>query len=270
MDSENRRQVKELRFETIAPQTGGSGLVSAPAVPRLQLPDVLRGLAVFLMIVFHSAYDLNHFNILALDLFHGQFWPALQKVIMTLFVGVAGVSLALAAQHGLKWSRFWRREAILVASAGLVSAGSYALFPTSWIFFGVLHFMALASLVALPLLRCGAWNIALGSVAVLLPWFVNEPFFNAMSLQWVGLGTEVANTKDYAPFLPWFGVLLLGIYTGSKLEQCALCLRPLPDWRVLAWLRWLGRHSLVIYLAHQPLLMVFFWLVALLIGAIEK
>jgi len=268
VDSENRRQVKELSFKTITPQISGGGIISAPAVSRFPLPDVFRGLAVLLMMVFHSAYDLNHFNILTLDLFHGHFWPAFQKVIMTLFVGVAGVSLALAARHGLKWSRFLRREAILVASAGLVSAGSYWLFPTSWIFFGVLHFMALASVVALPFLRLGGWNLVLGNVAVWLPWFVNEPFFNTISLQWVGLGTEVANTKDYAPFLPWFGVLLFGIYIGSKFAHCSLCLRSLPAWRVLAWLRWLGRHSLVVYLAHQPLLMVFFWLVAMLIGAL--
>lgn len=270
MDSEDRGQVEELRFKSIVPPISRGENAFAPTISRLELPDALRGLAVLLMLVFHSAYDLNHFNFLSLDLLHGHFWPAFQKVIVTLFVGVAGVSLALAARQGLKWSRFWRREAALVASAGLVSAGSYGLFPTSWIFFGVLHFMALASVLALPFLRLGGWNVLLGCVALLLPCWIDSSVFNAAGLQWVGLGTEVANTKDYTPFLPWFGVMLFGVYIGGKLERCALCLKPLPAWRGLRWIMWLGRHSLVVYLAHQPLLMAFFWMIATLTGVAEK
>jgi uncharacterized membrane protein len=270
VDSEDRGQVEELRFKAIVSPISRGEKSVAPTVSRFELPDALRGLAVLLMLVFHSAYDLDHFNFLSLDLLHSTFWLAFQKVIVTLFVGVAGISLALAARRGLNRSRFWRREAVLVASAGLVSAGSYWLFPTSWIFFGVLHFMALASVMALPCLRLGGWNVLLGGVVLLLPWWINTPLFNAASLQWVGLGTEVTDTKDYTPFLPWFGVMLLGVYAGSRFERCSLCLRPLPRWRGLAGIRWLGRHSLVVYLAHQPLLMAFFWLVAIFIGVAEK
>jgi len=270
VDSEDRGQVEELRFKAIVPPISRGESAFAPTISRLELPDALRGLAVLLMLVFHSAYDLNHFNLLSLDLLHSTFWPAFQKVIVTLFVGVAGISLALAALRGLNKPRFWRREALLVVSAGLVSAGSYWLFPTSWIFFGVLHFMALASVLALPFLRLGGWNTVLGSVAVLLPWWIHEPLFNAAGLQWVGLGTAIANTKDYTPFLPWFGVMLFGVYIGNKFERCSWCVHPLPRWRGLAEIMWLGKHSLVVYLAHQPLLMAFFWLVATFTGVAEK
>lgn len=228
-------------------------------VSRLDWPDALRGLAVLLMMVFHSAYDLNYFTILPLDLLHSDFWPAFQKVIMTLFVGVAGVSLALASRNGLKWPRFWQREALLLASAALVSAGSYWLFPTSWIFFGILHFMVLASLLAVPFLRLGGWNVLLGVWFLALPWWFTDPFFNAAGWQWVGLGDVVADTKDYAPLLPWFGILLLGVSVGRYVEDCLVCHRPLPRWPVVRGLLWLGKHSLAVYLLHQPLLMAVFW-----------
>lgn len=261
MDSEDRGQVQELRFKEIVSPISRGEKSFAPTVSRLDLPDALRGLAVLLMLVFHSAYDLNHFDILQLDLLHSDFWPAFQKVIVTLFVGVAGVSLALANRNGLKWDRFWRREGLLLASAGLVSAGSYWLFPASWIFFGVLHFMALASVLAVPFLRLGWLNLLLGGLALMLPWWVAEPFFNAAGLQWLGLGTEVSNTKDYTPLFPWFGVMLLGIYWGSIFGHCRFCLQPLPRWWWVRGLLWLGRHSLVVYLLHQPVLMALLWLV---------
>ncbi|OQX05755.1 MAG: hypothetical protein BWK73_32785 [Thiothrix lacustris] len=242
-------------------------MLSKPSSPvggkisRLELPDALRGLAVLLMVVFHSAYDLNHFNLLQLDLLHSNFWPAFQRVIVTLFVGVAGMSLALASRQGLHWQRFWRREGLLLVSAALVSVGSYALFPTSWIFFGVLHFMVVASLLAVPLLRLGGWNMLLGVLCIALPWWA-DPFFNAAWLQWLGLGTVVSSTKDYTPLLPWFGVMLLGIYAGNNLEVCRWCLQPLPRWGWTQGLVGLGKHSLAVYLLHQPLLMALFWLVA--------
>jgi uncharacterized membrane protein len=239
-------------------------------VSRFELPDALRGLAVLLMLVFHSAYDLNYFDLLQLDLLHSTFWPAFQRVIVTLFVGVAGMSLALATRHGLHWQRFLRREGLLLASAALVSVGSYAIFPTSWIFFGVLHFMAVASLLAVPFLRLGWWNLLLGAVLIALPWWLIDPVFNAAWLQWLGLGTVVSSTKDYTPLLPWFGVMLLGIAIGSHIEQCGWCLRPMPRWAVLQGVAWLGKHSLAVYLLHQPLLMALFWLLAFMLGVAEK
>lgn len=246
------------------PPPRGKGVVfSAAFFPaRLGLPDLLRGTAVLLMLIFHLCYDLDYFQWLELDLLHGAFWYVFQRLIVGLFVAVAGVSLVLASRNGLNWARFWRREAVLLGSAMLVSIGSYVLFPASWIFFGVLHFMAFASVAALPFLRLGGWNLLLGSVVLLLPWFISGEWFNAPWLQWLGLGTMVSATKDYTPFFPWFGVLLVGIYMGSRLGECGFCQRPLPAWRSLALLSWLGRHSLAVYLLHQPLLMGIFWLLA--------
>lgn len=221
---------------------------------RLQFPDALRGIAVLAMIVFHLCYDLDYFEFLHVDFSGNLFWVIFQKTIVSVFVLVAGISLGLTSRHGIRWHQFWRREVILLGCAALVSIASYILFPGSWIFFGILHFMALASVLALPFVCLGPINVLLGGLIIGLPWLVSHPVFNITALQWLGLNEVVVNTKDYTPFLPWFGVMLMGVFWGSQIEICRICIRPLPLSPLGTGLQWLGKHSLAVYMLHQPIL----------------
>lgn len=235
-----------------------------PASPRLALLDLLRGLAVLAMVIFHFCYDLDYFHFVELPITVHWGWLLFQKMIVILFVIVAGMSLGLASQQGIKWPKFWRREMILVSCAASVSLISYWLFPDSWIFFGILHFMALASLLALPLLNLRWMLIVLGLVAIALPWLVAAPIFELKPLLWLGLNKILPITRDYTPLFPWFGLMLIGIFAGQHLGHCQWCrritLQALPN----QGLGWLGRHSLAIYMLHQPLLFAgfnaFLWL----------
>lgn len=230
---------------------------------RFDLPDALRGFAVVLMMVFHFCFDLADFGYARFDFYHDPFWLNARIFIVTLFVGVSGVSLMLSGRNGVNWPRFWRREAILLGCAILISVASYAMMPQAWIFFGILHFIALAALLAVPFLRMGKINLLLGMGLIVMGIWVSHPLFDMPALQWFGLMTHKPVTEDYAPFLPWFGVLLVGMFLGKYLLSQPFFAYPLRQHALFRPLLWLGRHSLLVYMLHQPvfiLLLTLFFL----------
>ncbi|GAB1386819.1 hypothetical protein MASR1M59_19670 [Melaminivora sp.] len=222
--------------------------------------DALRGLAMVWMTLYHLAFDLNHFGLWRQDFFHDPFWTLQRSAIVSLFLLCAGMGQALAGQQGQPWQRFWRRWTQVVACALLVSAGSYAMFPQSFIYFGVLHGMAVMLLLArLSWGWRSHWLGLAGALAWLLPTLVQALLpagplaeaLNGRAHNWLGLVTRLPITEDYVPVLPWMGVVLCGLALGRWLQpQLA---GPLP--RLLAPLARLGRYSLSYYLLHQPVLL---------------
>lgn len=223
---------------------------------RVFAVDVGRGVAVLLMVAYHFSFDLNYFKLVHLDFYHSPFWLAARTVIVTMFLLLVGVSLRLATAGGLMRRAYLRRLVWLVACAAMVSAGSYLLFPGSGIFFGVLHFIALASVLGVFFARLYYTNLAAGVACIAAGLTVQHPWFDHAWLNWIGFMTRKPVTEDYVPFFPWFGVVLLGMFAGAVLagSQGAR----LRAWRLeggAGILQWLGQHSLAVYMLHQPLLL---------------
>jgi uncharacterized membrane protein len=201
------------------------------------------------MAAFHFSFDLNHFGWIHQDFYRDPVWLWQRTAIVSLFLFCAGSGQALAVLGGQGASRFWRRWAQVAGCALLVSAGSWFMFPNSWISFGVLHGMA----VMLLLLRLGLSRLPngalllLAALALAAPHLLQSPLFDTRWSNWVGLVTRKPITEDYVPVLPWLGVMLLGF----------VCTRARPSlWRGSAPrpLAVLGRWSLSFYMAHQPVL----------------
>lgn len=225
---------------------------------RIYQLDALRGVAIVMMIAYHFGFDLDYFGFIAADLNHDPFWLTSRTLIVTLFLGVMGVSLQLAHRHGIRWHAVGRRFALLAGCAAVVTLATWILFPHSYVFFGILHFIALASLLGLPFLNRPWLAIGGGASLLALGLSWSHPFFNGELWQWIGLMTHKPITEDYVPLIPWFGVVLLGMaagtaVTGSKTKRSG------GGWQ--GALAWAGRHSLPIYLLHQPLLMGMLFLV---------
>nr|WP_260501830.1 heparan-alpha-glucosaminide N-acetyltransferase [Aquabacterium sp. J223] len=221
---------------------------------RFDRLDALRGAAIVWMAAFHLGFDLAHFGLWRQDFYRDPLWTVQRTAIVSLFLFVAGLSLAVARHQGQPWHRFWRRWAQVAGAALLVSAGSALMFPRSWISFGVLHGIA----VMLVLLRLaaplGRWLWPLGLLALLLPWVVQHPAFDGRWLNWTGLVTRKPVTEDYVPLLPWIGVMAWGLAAGQWLlarRRHWLDAALAPAVRPLAVL---GRWSLSFYLLHQPVL----------------
>lgn len=226
--------------------------------PRIALFDALRGAAILAMVVYHVAWDLYVLGFSTTDVISEPGWAAFQRAIVSSFLLLVGVGLVLAHGDGISWRPFWRRFAMIAGAALLVTAGTYVVFPEYFVFFGILHAIALFSLVGLSFVRAPLWLIAAAIVLVMLPpALVTDPAMIARPLSWIGFWPTPPMTTDIVPVFPWFGVVLIGILATRLLRRS-------PLWPALTRLslgnpagralRWLGRWSLVIYLVHQPLL----------------
>jgi uncharacterized membrane protein len=230
---------------------------------RFQPVDILRGLAIAMMVAYHFSYDLDYFGLASFDFYEGRFWRSARTFILGMFLLLVGVSLVIATRNGINRHAFLRRLAVLVLCAVLISVATYFVFAERMILFGVLHFIALASILGLLFIRLFWLNAVLGVAAILSGVYYSNPVFDQPLLQWVGLMTFRPGTEDYVPLLPWFGVVLLGIFLG-RLLFASQVLSTALNWqgrrfpaRLLALA---GRHSLLIYMLHQPVLLGILWL----------
>jgi uncharacterized membrane protein len=233
---------------------------AAPATDRFDRLDALRGAAIVWMAGFHFAFDLNHFGLVPKQNFYvDPFWTMQRTAIVTLVLLCAGLGQAMALEGGAaRWgARFWRRWGQIALCAALVSLGSWLMFPRSWISFGILHGVALM-LIAVralaPLPNAALWGVA--ALALVLPHVVQHPLFDTRWTNWVGLVTRKPVTEDYAPLLPWLGVMCIGLAAGRWLlaHRRGWLAASAPAGALGRGLAALGRWSLSFYMVHQPVL----------------
>jgi uncharacterized membrane protein len=235
--------------------------------PRFQALDIARGVALLAMAVFHTGWDLYYFGVSPIDVTTHPGWVVFQKLILSSFLLLVGMGLVIATENGVRWRRFFRREAVLVAAALAVTAGTYWMFPEYFVFFGVLHAIALFSLLGLVVRRLpGPALLAIGALWVAASLIWSDPAFTERSLAWIGFWPISPATADIVPIFPWFGVVLLGMGALKLLRRLGWGQRllaaesPEPALRGLAFI---GRHSLAFYLVHQPVIL------ALLYGLVQ-
>ena len=222
------------------------------ATPRLDAIDALRGAALVWMTAFHLGFDLNHFGYWQQDYYRDPFWTTQRTCILSLFLFCAGFGQAVALHQGQTAARFWRRWAQIAGCAVLVTLGSALMYPRSFIFFGVLHGIAVMLIVARLAAPLRLWLWPLGALALVLPWVWQIEAFNIKPLAWTGLITRKPVTEDFVPVLPWLGVMLWGVAAGQALLVHLREVLTGPLAAPLQPLVVLGRWSLSFYMLHQP------------------
>ena len=240
--------------ETAEPRRAGS---LAPSV-RIPMVDLARGLALLAMTLFHFIWDLGMFGLVdpAVPFSTPMVWFA--RAIAGSFLFLVGVSLFLAHREKIRWPNFLNRLAFIAGAAALVTVATYFATPEAFIFFGILHSIALSSVLGLAFLRLPAWLTLLAAAFFLLggDMFASEAF-NAPLFWWTGLSAVEPVANDYVPLFPFFGMVLVGIGAariacGFELDRRLATVRAdSPPERLL---RFIGRNSLVYYLLHQPVM----------------
>lgn len=229
---------------------------------RLGALDQLRGLAVVAMVIYHFSWDLTWFHLVDWPVANGIGWRAFAAAIAGSFLFLSGVTLSLAHGDTIRWRALLRSKILLLIAAIGVSTATYFVFSSSFVRFGILHCLFLSGLLALPFLGAD-WRLTLvGAVGIgTLPIWGSTPYFDGQLWLWTGLGRPDFGSVDYVPLAPWAGLVL----AGQALVQSPLypqIQNSLQDVRSRPSLQWLGRHSLAIYIIHQPLLFGLLWIPA--------
>lgn len=220
---------------------------------RVYWVDELRGIAILLMVIFHFCYDLRYFGYVDWNVPNGPHWWPFRYLILTLFIFTMGVSLSLAHGQGIRWQKFAIRLGQLLLAAGAITLMSVYLFPDAWIYFGILHFLAMASILGLILVQIPLAALGAGLLILLLYWS------GVIHSQWpfAYIDRLPVNTEDYVPLFPWLGVTFLGVAAGSIASRIRI--GRISFW-MPGWVRFAGRHGLIIYLVHQPIMFGGFYL----------
>ena len=225
---------------------------------RVELLDFARGVALIAMCIFHFAFDLELFGVVGAGFIEQTHWIVFARSIAISFLFLAGFSLYLGHGATINWPSWWRRFLKIVAASALVTIATFWATPSQYIFFGILHQIAFASLVGLLFLNVPAWlTIACACLVFIIGQTYSTPLLDHSIWLWTGLSQLVPVSSDYVPVFPWTSPVLFGIGFAQLCKTHNLMQwlsKPKLKGRFQTLLKFFGKHSLVFYLVHQPIL----------------
>lgn len=237
--------MNDATVTSTAPKSGG----------RIGFLDTWRGIALLAMASYHFTWDLEMFGYIDPGTAVQGWWRIYARGIASTFLFLAGFSLFLAHRRGINWPSFGKRFAMVAGAALLISVATYFAVPDGWIFFGILHNIAAASLIGLIFLRLPPLvTLIFAAGALAAPHYLASDSFNTIWLSWIGFSTVPPRSNDYVPLLPFLAPFLLGIAVSKFVVPRGwldLFRKPSGQRNFLAFF---GRHSLSFYLIHQPVL----------------
>ena len=229
--------------------------------------DFLRGIAVCMMLVSNFVFDLYFFS--NTNIFQPGGWAWLAKATAGLFLLVSGLSLSISNQQIKGRKKGFRgnlkRGAMIFGLGLLISLATRLAVGDDFVIFGILHLIGLGIILAYPFLKFPPLVSLVVGVAVLSAnYFTHEIILDVPWFIWLGLGYHGFASVDYTPIIPWFGLMLIGLFLGQIIypaRQRRFYLPALADLQAIRLIGGLGRNSLIIYFVHQPVLWGGFYLV---------
>lgn len=215
--------------------------------------DAFRGLCIIGVVIVHTIYDLQMFGMMSYDT------PTLFNIIRDygglLFVLMSGICVTLG-HHSF-------RRGIIVFLCGMVITGvTYGMFFFDMageyilIHFGVLHLLGICMMFYSLYKHLPTWAVALMGIAIVVLSFVikdvrSESFMTIP----LGIMTRGYMASDYFPLIPNLGWFMLGTVLGRIVYDKKTSLLPkVPHKNApVRFLSFCGRHSLWIYMGHQPI-----------------
>jgi len=209
--------------------------------------DLLRGIALLLMIIFHVVFDLRDIYSYPVYYDRGIFYYV-GKVSAILFMLISGISCSFSRSNVKRGIRV-----LLIAM--VITLATYLFDPGLIIKFGILHFLGI-SMILFPLFN-GLNKYFIFIIATLI--IIVGNFFSTLTVPFeylfpIGLMSSSFTSSDYYPLLPWFGVFLYGVAFSKIIyrEKKSVFNFKVKDNPLL----FMGRHTLAVYLIHQPLILL--------------
>jgi uncharacterized membrane protein len=233
--------------------------------PRYHLLDTLRGLALIFMMLFHLFFDLTYLFGVRLPFFVSPFKDIWQIVNCALFIVLSGFCVSLGKKR--------LRRALLVFLAGAaVTLATFLFMPSSVVLFGILTMLGSAMLLMIPLRRGmtripiflglflslflflvtykmqGGYLSLFGYRLLTLPDFLYANYFTA----YLGFPPLFFASGDYFPLFPWIFLFFVGFFLYRIFEKYGLFHYLVG--KDVPLINFCGRHSLWLYIAHQPII----------------
>ena len=235
--------------------------------------DAARGIAIVMVVIYHLMFDLDNFAGYPVASTSG-FWAAFADASAFAFVFLAGLSLAIShermgAAPGRELFGKYLRRGAMVFGYGMLITLAFRLLDYGYVIFGILHLIGLSIVLAYPFLRFGLANLLLGLSLIAAGIYLRAQDFEmggaaSVLLAPLGVTPEGLFMPDYRPLLPWFGVVLLGLFFGNAVYLARRREGPAKTAPLYAIpVTFLGRHTLFIYLVHQPILIAVLWALGL-------
>ena len=217
--------------------------------------DLVRTVALLGLLNFHTLELLHYFDLYP-TLLRTGIWFWIRVVNAGLFIFPAGVALAIAYSRGKAMSGFMLRGLKLFGLGMVITLLSWLVIPEEYVQFGILHFFGIAFILAPFFLRFRYVNLILGVALMALGLYLlaNWIYVDFRWLLW--LMPYSFRTLDYWPLVPWFGLFLLGMFAGKMLYPDGHRGFNIPEISnpVASAVMLLGRHPLLVYIVHLPIL----------------
>ncbi len=231
----------------------------------------MRGIAIIMVVLYHLIYDLDNFAGYGIESTSG-FWAIFADASAFAFVFLAGLSLAIgysranaAPDSGQNLFGEYLRRGLRIFGWGMLITLVFWALDYGFVVFGILHLVGLSIILAYPLIKLRLANAFVGLSLIAVGVYlqirdVAAGGVGAVLLAPLGVLPEDLFMPDYRPLLPWFGVMLLDLFFGKLLYEDRAVKGPSTEVPPLARpVSFLGRHTLLIYLAHQPVLIATLW-----------
>lgn len=238
--------------------------MGSPGTIRYPELDACRGIAIIMMVIFHLVFDVSFFSWYPIQVDTG-FWRIFAGATASLFILIAGVAVSIkaswkgAVSAGEQALPFIKRGITLLVAGFIVTIGTYvALRGEGYVVFGILHLLGVSTILSPLFFRMGRMAALPGGLIIVTGWISTLPY-GTIWLAWIGMHPPCFYSVDYVPLIPWFGVFLLGMAGGSMLYadgQRSFQMPSVPD-GIMRPLATAGRHSLLIYFVHQPIIIAF-------------
>ncbi|HHX70144.1 MAG: heparan-alpha-glucosaminide N-acetyltransferase [Miniphocaeibacter sp.] len=224
--------------------------------------DFIRGFAIINMVIYHLCYDLVYIFGESISWFPSKYSSIWQNLIAMTFIVTSGISYNFGKKHSRKFT-------VLLICAAILSVFTVIFMKDQFIAFGIIHFFAFATLILLaidPILK--KINPFIGIVLFILlfiatkpitsgyinlfftKYYLPEKLYNLKFLFWLGFPSSNFTSADYFPILPWIFLFIVGFYIGRLI----VTKKPIMKKKRYNPICIIGRHSLFIYMVHQPII----------------
>lgn len=244
--------------------------------------DFLRGFSIFLMMIMHFAFDMRYF--FDFDMFavleSDYFWVFVEPFFLCIFVGVSGICCTFSRNN---FFRGLKLLGVAIAFSFVTYLGKTLIDLDCLIVFNVLHMLGVSILVYsviqlienkfninpvitnVLMLFFGCYILAMGQKIGDLQGVIDGPWLLPFGI----VGKNDFYMADYMALIPWLGVFLIGTVGGRVCysDRQSLIKNPHPVVKKIAKpFEFLGKHSLIVYLVHQPVILAVIYAIVWLLN----